>query len=92
MERCLDLAHGQFRHIAAGARPLAMHTAIRVCEQFNVTLDWLFRGVASSQVHPDVLVNLMAIRSDLTERRDMAERTGKARRRGKVFEGSDVEA
>ena len=84
MEKCLGLSHGHWRTISTGERPLALHTAIIVCNQFDVTLDWLFRGVPSSQVDPDILVNLVYARPDLTERKDMAASTGKVSRRGRA--------
>jgi hypothetical protein len=48
-ERRLGLAHGHYRLIVAGERPISIELGIRICEQFDVTLDWLFRGISSTQ-------------------------------------------
>jgi len=76
MERCLGLSHGHWRHLIQGSRQLSVEIAFRLCEQFGVTLDWIYRGRAASQVRPDVLVNVVALAPLLTELPDMAESMG----------------
>lgn len=85
MERCLDLARGHWRLMCRGERPLSVEKAMLVCDQFGVTLDWLYRGRPATALRPDVLVNVVAVRPELTERRDMAARTGTAQNQDMAF-------
>ena len=65
-EKSLGWAHGHFRLIASGQRPLSIEKATEVCREFRVTLDWLYRGLVSSQVHPEVSANVAALKPELS--------------------------
>lgn len=85
VEECLELTRGHWRLMCRGERPLSIEKAILVCDQFGVTLDWLYRGKPATALRPDVLVNVVAVRPELTERRDMAARTDTAQNLGMAF-------
>jgi transcriptional regulator with XRE-family HTH domain len=42
------LKPNRYSQYETGARPLTIEAALSICEQYGVTLDWLFRGDRST--------------------------------------------
>ena len=45
------LSQSYLSQIESGARPLTIDAAISICEEYGLTLDWLFRGDRSMLPH-----------------------------------------
>jgi transcriptional regulator with XRE-family HTH domain len=45
--RALNCAPNRYNQYENGVRPLTLAVAIRICDKFGVTLDWLYRGDSS---------------------------------------------
>lgn len=41
------LSQPQYNQFETGRRMLTLQAAMRLCEEYNLTLDWLFRGEPS---------------------------------------------
>src|SRR6516225_4349969 len=46
-----NLKPNRFRQYESGARPLTIDAALSICDQYGVTLDWLYRGDRSTLPH-----------------------------------------
>jgi hypothetical protein len=46
-----DLKPNRYCQYETGARPLTIEAALGICEQYGVTLDWLYRGDRSTLPH-----------------------------------------
>ena len=45
LARVLLISPQRWNNYERGARPIDVEFAVRLCERFGVTLDWLYRGV-----------------------------------------------
>ena len=39
-----SLSQNRYNQYESGARPLTIDAATRICDEYGVTLDWLYRG------------------------------------------------
>jgi transcriptional regulator with XRE-family HTH domain len=46
-----DLKANRYSQYETGVRPLTIEAALNICEQYGVTLDWLYRGDRSTLPH-----------------------------------------
>ena len=42
--RRVNLKPNRYSQYESGARPLTIDAALRICDEYGVTLDWLYRG------------------------------------------------
>lgn len=47
LARVLLISPQRWNNYERGARPIDIEFAVRLCERFGLTLDWLYRGVMS---------------------------------------------
>ena len=47
----VDLKENRYNQYETGVRPLTIEAALGICEQYGVTLDWLYRGDRSTLPH-----------------------------------------
>lgn len=47
LARVLLISPQRWNNYERGARPIDIEFAIRLCERFGVTLDWLYRGIVA---------------------------------------------
>jgi transcriptional regulator with XRE-family HTH domain len=45
------LKPNRYSQYESGVRPLTIDAALRICEEYGLTLDWLFRGDRSMLPH-----------------------------------------
>jgi transcriptional regulator with XRE-family HTH domain len=38
------LSQPQYNYFETGSRPLTLQAALKLCDRYNLTLDWLYRG------------------------------------------------
>jgi transcriptional regulator with XRE-family HTH domain len=46
-----NLKQNRYNQYESGVRPLTIDAAHRICDEYGVTLDWLFRGDRSRLAH-----------------------------------------
>jgi transcriptional regulator with XRE-family HTH domain len=46
-----NLKPNRYNQYESGARPLTIVAALNICDQYGVTLDWLYRGDRSTLPH-----------------------------------------
>lgn len=44
MAKSISVTQGTYSNWETGARPLGIESANAICDQYDVTLDWLYRG------------------------------------------------
>ena len=49
--RRVNLKPNRYSQYETGARPLTINAAHRICDEYGVTLDWLYRGDRSRLPH-----------------------------------------
>lgn len=74
----LGVDQSTFSGYEAGDRLLPTHIAMRACQAWGLTLDFLYRGSLSSEVRQDVAVRLAAAHPELVEGRQVPARRAKA--------------
>jgi transcriptional regulator with XRE-family HTH domain len=42
--RRANLKPNRYNQYESGARPLSIEAALRICDEYGITLDWLYRG------------------------------------------------
>jgi transcriptional regulator with XRE-family HTH domain len=47
----VNLKPNRYSQYETGARPLTIDAALRICNEYGLTLDWLYRGERSTLPH-----------------------------------------